>query len=64
MPVFFYEGVEGMALSVIRMVLPVLVMILIGYLCGRKGIISTCIPAYHNEELPGTGTPMSSYKDA
>ena len=29
-----------MALSVMRMVLPVLVMILIGYLCGRKGIIS------------------------
>ena len=29
-----------MALSVIRMVLPVLVMILIGYLTNRKGIIS------------------------
>lgn len=26
--------------------------------------MGTCIPAYHNEELPGTGTPMSSYKDA
>ena len=30
----------------------------------EKGIDGTCIPAYHNEALPGTGTPMSSYKDA